>query len=79
ALNLVKKQNGEWLPNVAGLLMMGKPLALRRLLPSVRVDYVRSSGVQWVEDPEQRFQTTLDLRGPLLRLIPKLEAAILDD
>lgn len=79
ALNLVKKNNGEWLPNVAGLLLMGKPLALRRLLPSVRVDYVRISGTQWVEDPEQRFQTTLDLREPLLRLIPKLEATILDD
>ncbi|WP_276677567.1 ATP-binding protein [Thalassolituus oleivorans] len=79
ALNLVKKQNGEWLPNVAGLLLMGKPLALRRLLPSVRVDYVRISGTQWVEDPEQRFQTTLDLREPLLRLITKLEATILDD
>ncbi|MEC9039926.1 ATP-binding protein [Marinobacter sp. bablab_jr008] len=79
ALNLAKKHNGEWLPNVAGLLLMGKPLALRRLLPSVRVDYVRISGTQWVEDPEQRFQTTLDLREPLLRLIPKLEATILDD
>ncbi|GGW69272.1 ATP-binding protein [Vreelandella hamiltonii] len=79
ALNLVKKHNGEWLPNVAGLLLMGKPLALRRLLPSVRVDYVRISGTQWVEDPEQRFRTTLDMREPLLRLIPKLEATILDD
>jgi ATP-dependent DNA helicase RecG len=79
ALNLVKKQRGEWRPNVAGLLLMGKPLALRRLLPAVRVDYVRINGTQWVEDPEQRFQTTLDLREPLLRLIPKLEAAIADD
>ncbi|NLW05375.1 MAG: ATP-dependent DNA helicase RecG, partial [Pseudomonadaceae bacterium] len=36
-------------------------------------------GSQWVEDPEQRFVTTLDLREPLLRLIPKLENAIVDD
>ncbi|MGY0150900.1 ATP-binding protein [Edwardsiella tarda] len=79
ALNLVKKRGNEWVPNVAGLLLLGKPLALRRLLPAVRVDYVRISGTQWVDDPEQRFATTLDLREPLLRLIPKLEATITDD
>lgn len=79
ALNLVKKRGDEWVPNIAGLLLMGKPLALRRLLPAVRVDYVRISGTQWVEDPDQRFSITLDLRDPLLRLIPKLEATITDD
>jgi len=79
ALNLVKRQNGQLLPNVAGLLLLGKPLALRRLLPAIRVDYVRIVGTQWVEDPDQRFATTQDIREPLLRLIPKLEAAILDD
>ena len=79
ALHLVKHKDGHWVPNVAGLLLMGKPLALRRLLPAVRVDYIRIAGSQWVEDPEQRFATTLDLREPLLRLIPKLEAAIVDD
>ena len=79
ALNLIKSQNNIWAPNIAGLLLFAKPLALRRLLPAVRVDYVRISGTQWVENPEQRFATTLDLREPLLRLIPKLEANILDD
>ena len=79
ALNLVKKQEERWAPNVAGLLLLGKPLSLRRLLPAVRVDYIRISGSQWVEDPDQRFATTLDLREPLLRLIPKLESAIIDD
>tara|TARA_R110000787_G_scaffold286186_1_gene403616 strand:+ start:12591 stop:14534 length:1944 start_codon:yes stop_codon:yes gene_type:complete len=79
ALNLVKKRDSKWVPNVAGLLLLGKPLSLRRLLPSVRVDYVRIAGTQWVGDPEQRFETTLDLREPLLRLIPKLEATIIDD
>ncbi|CAG9294965.1 ATP-binding protein [Celerinatantimonas diazotrophica] len=79
ALNLVKKQGDKWVPNIAGLLLMGKPLALRRLLPAVRVDYVRINGTQWVEDPEQRFAITLDIRESLLRLIPKLEATISDD
>lgn len=79
ALNLVKHNDGRLRPNVAGLLLLGKPLALRRLLPAVRVDYVRIQGTQWVEDPEQRFATTQDFREPLIRLIPRLEATILDD
>ena len=79
ALHLVERKDGALVPNVAGLLLMGKPLSLRRLLPAIRVDYVRITGTQWVEDPEQRFATTLDIREPLLRLIPKLEAAVLDD
>ncbi|MGY2237624.1 ATP-binding protein [Pseudomonas gingeri] len=79
ALNLVKPVNGRVRPNIAGLLLLGKPLALRRLLPAVRVDYVRIQGVQWVQDPAQRFATTLDFREPLIRLIVRLEATILDD
>ena len=79
ALNLVKETNGRLRPNVAGLLLLGKSLALRRLLPAVRVDYVRIQGVQWVQDPTQRFATTLDFREPLIRLIARLEATILDD
>ncbi|UCZ56145.1 putative DNA binding domain-containing protein [Desulfurispirillum indicum] len=79
ALSLLEMQEGLWIPNVAGLLLFGKPLSLRRLLPAVRVDYVRIAGTQWVEDLDQRFMTTLDIREPLLRLIPKLEATILDD
>ncbi len=79
ALNLIYKDHEEWKPNVAGLLMLGKPLALRRLFPAMRVDYVRVNGTEWVEDPEQRFATTLDLREPLIKMIPRLEATILDD
>ena len=79
ALNLVKRVDGHWRPNVAGLLLLGKPLSLRRLLPAVRVDYVRIQGVQWVQDPSQRFATTQDFREPLIRLIARLEATILDD
>ncbi|OQX15738.1 MAG: ATP-dependent DNA helicase RecG [Thiothrix lacustris] len=79
ALNLVRKVDGQYKPNLAGLLLFGKPVALRRLLPAVRVDYVRINGTEWVENAEQRFVTTLDLREPLIRMIPRLEATILDD
>ena len=38
-------------------VLFGKPLALRRLLPMVRIDYIRVPGNEWVEDPENRFQS----------------------
>jgi ATP-dependent DNA helicase RecG len=80
ALNLVRlNKEGEIKPNIAGLLLLGKSLSLRRLLPAVRVDYVRIAGMRWVENPHQRFEITHDFREPLLRLIPKIEATILDD
>ncbi|NLD13741.1 MAG: ATP-dependent DNA helicase RecG [Gammaproteobacteria bacterium] len=79
AMRLLERTDKGLQPNVACLLLFGKTLSLRRLLPAVRVDYVRTSGTQWVEDPHNRFDTTLDMREPLLRLIPRAEAAILDD
>ena len=79
ALNLIKPSNGVFKPTVAGLLLFGKSVSLRRLLPAVRVDYVRVQGTKWVEDAEQRFVYTQDFRQPIISLIPKLEATILDD
>lgn len=76
ALNLVVRQNGEFVPNVAGLLMLGKPLALRRLLPDMRIDYVRIRGIEWQQDG---IISTMDLREALIFLIPKLEREILSD
>lgn len=35
--------------------------------------------MQWVQDPSQRFATPQDFREPLIRLIARLEATILDD
>jgi ATP-dependent DNA helicase RecG len=79
ALNLVRREDNIYQPNIAGLILFGKSLALRRLLPAIRVDYVRINGIEWVENAEQRFVTTLDFREPLIHLIPRLEAIILDD
>ncbi len=67
-----------WQPTVAGLMLFGKPVALRRCFPMMRVDYIRVPGREWVPDPERRFDTT-DMRDPLLRLIRRALAAVLDD
>jgi ATP-dependent DNA helicase RecG len=69
---------GEWKPTVAGLILFGKPAALRRCFPMTRVDYIRVPGREWVPDPGSRFDT-VELRDPLFRLIRRAQAAVLDD
>lgn len=78
ALGCIKKENNDWLLTYTGLLVFGNKMALRRLLPMVRVDYVRVPGNEWVKDPENRFTTT-DMRGPLIELVQRTFNAIADD
>jgi ATP-dependent DNA helicase RecG len=63
---------------VAGVLLFGGRVLLRRIFPMIRLDYIRVPGSEWVEDPEKRFET-VDMRDPIIRLIRRAEAAILDD
>lgn len=73
-----QNERGQWQPTMAGLLLFGKPAALRRSFPMTRVDYIRVPGREWVPDPERRFDS-IELRDPLFRLIRRVQAAILDD
>lgn len=73
-----RNPQGIWQPTVAGLMLFGKPIALRRCFPMMRVDYIRVPGREWVPHPDRRFDT-IDLRDPLLRLVRRAQAAILDD
>ena len=73
-----RNAQGAWQVTVAGLVLLGKPVALRRCFPMTRVDYIRVPGRDWVPDPDRRFDT-VELRDPLLRLIRRAQAAILDD
>lgn len=79
ALGSIRRDpKGEWKPTVAGLILFGKPSALRRCFPMTRVDYIRVPGREWVPDPDRRFDT-VELRDPLFRLIRRAQAAVLDD
>lgn len=78
SLGCIKKDKEEWKLTYTGLLVFGKRQALRRLLPMVRIDYIRVPGNEWVEDPENRF-TTVDMRGPLIELVQRAFSAIADD
>jgi len=78
SLGCLKKEKGEWKLTYAGLLIFGKRASHRRLLPMVRVDYIRVPGNEWVENPENRF-TTIDMRGPMIELVQRTFNAIADD
>ncbi|MCU0713990.1 MAG: putative DNA binding domain-containing protein, partial [Pirellula sp.] len=78
ALGATKSVDGKETPTVAGVLLFGKSMALRRLFPMMRIDYVRVPGLRWVKDPDRRFDT-IEIRAPLIRAIQRVRAAILDD
>ena len=78
SLGGAKKQSGQLLPTMAGVLLFGKRLALRRLFPALRVDYIRVPGTEWMQDPAHRYDS-VEVREPLLTAFRRIYAAILDD
>jgi ATP-dependent DNA helicase RecG len=79
ALRCVENGPGGPALTLAGLLLFGRGPAQRRLLPMIRLDYVRVPGRDWVPENGERFTSTLDMRGPLVTLLGRAQAAILDD
>lgn len=79
SLSAIRMVDKEYRPTLTGILLFGKRAAQRRLLPTERVDYIRIAGTEWVEDANQRFERTVDMRGPLLRLVDRSLAAVVDD
>jgi ATP-dependent DNA helicase RecG len=78
ALHAASRQDGQLVPTIAGLLVFGRRAAIRRLIPSMRVDYIRVPGREWVPDPENRYQA-VEILDPLLRSVPRAISQILDD
>ncbi|KAA6344157.1 hypothetical protein EZS27_008206 [termite gut metagenome] len=70
SLACLKKEADKYYLTYAGLLVFGKRTSLRRLLPMVRVDYIRVPGNTWIEDPDNRF-TTVDMRGSMLEMVQR--------
>lgn len=78
SIGCIKKENGDIELTYAGLLLFGKRTSHRRLIPMVRVDYIRVPGNSWIEDPENRF-TTMDMRGSLIELVQRIFNQVTDD
>ena len=78
ALGCAKRIDGQVYLTNAGLIVFGNALAHRRLIPAVRVDYIRVPGNEWMEDPDNRF-VTIDMRGSLLLIISRLYNAVSAD
>jgi len=78
AVGAVRREGEALHPTLAGILLFGKPMALRRMLPMVRIDYIRVPGMEWIEDPHSRFQS-IDIRKPLVLALPQAEASVVDE
>ncbi|MGV2165130.1 ATP-binding protein [Agrobacterium sp. 16-172Ci] len=78
SLGAIKEIDGKIKITLAGLLLFGNQMALRRLIPTHRVDYLRVSSLGWAEDLDQPFES-LEMRGPLILLISRIIAAVGDD
>ncbi len=76
SLNLITKHQDSYCPNIAGLILFGNKIALRRYCPLHRVDYISIEGTQWIKDDEDRYQT-IEFREALLLAIPKLVTNVL--
>ncbi len=78
ALGAVRRVHESLRPTLAGIVLFGKPMALRRMLPMVKIDYIRVPGLEWIEDPHERFQS-VEIRKPLLLALPLAEATVIDE
>lgn len=78
ALGATARQKGRAAGTVCGLLAFGRTSSLRRHFPLARVDYIRVEGREWVQNPDERYQT-VEMRGPLMTLIPRVVSQVLDD
>jgi len=63
---------------ITGILIFGKSLSIRRIFPTHRVDYIRVPSSTWFSGPESLYES-LDMRGSIMTLVPRVMSTILDD
>jgi ATP-dependent DNA helicase RecG len=78
ALGCVQRVGEQLKPTVAGVLLFGTSMALRRCFPMMRIDYIRVPGRQWVENPDHRFDT-LEIRAPMFTAIRRATNTVRDE
>ena len=78
ALGCARMHEDTMRPTVAGVVLFGKSITLRRFFPMMRLDYIRVPGKEWVRDPDKRFDS-VDMRDSMFRLIRRAQAAVVDD
>jgi ATP-dependent DNA helicase RecG len=78
SLGGAKLDDGTLKPTVAGILLFGSVMALRRVFPMMRIDYIRVPGRQWGDNPDLRFDT-LEIRAPLFTAIRRATNAVRDE
>ena len=78
ALGCANRDGAVLKPTVAGIVLFGTTLALRRCFPMMRIDYIRVPGRQWVENPDHRFDT-LEIRAPLFTAIRRATNTVRDE
>lgn len=78
ALGCIAIDGATLRPTVAGILLFGTTMALRRCFPMMRLDYIRLPGKEWVADPDRRFDT-IEIRAPLVLAARRAIAAVRDD
>ena len=74
ALGCVVQEHPHQL-NLAGVLLFGSYRLQRRVIPTMRVDYIRVPGNEWVASPDESFQS-IDMLGPLMLLVFRLMEAV---
>ena len=78
SLGCTKRESGQLKPTVAGIILFGSAVALRRCFPMMRIDYIRVPGRRWVENPDHRFDT-LEIRAPLFTAIRRATNTVRDE
>jgi ATP-dependent DNA helicase RecG len=80
ALGAAIETKDELKPTVAGIILFGSEMALRRLFPlAARIDYLIVDGKEWVPSPQKRYSQSYEFREALILAIPRITTHIMRD